>query len=175
MSPFSIGLQARRLNRPPNAWIPAQSRALFPVSRFNAWPLYPAPIILLIGMVFYYATVQGIQMSLYSSNNYNLHYFALLISLSSLRWQCICRRALRLMTFPAAVVGCTRQALYTADRSNPGLFNVIPSEIVLPGPGHNWLGDPKSQAARLVALRWAPVSGSVDICSTTVRGGYCHA
>jgi raffinose/stachyose/melibiose transport system permease protein len=44
---------------------------------YRAWPLYLAlaPTLFLIGVFTYYTTVQGIQMSFYSSNNLSLNFF----------------------------------------------------------------------------------------------------
>lgn len=205
MSLSSVKIQAGTPNRPPGALLPVQSRASFAARLLKAWPLYLAlaPTLLLIGTFTYYTTVQGIQMSFYSSNNYSLNYFAgldnyrtlfndpvfwdgfknllkylvysltigwffpfvaaeLLISLSSQRWQFIFRTALLLpMAFPVAVVGFTWQALYNADPSNQGVFNVILGEIGLGGLEHNWLGDPKTALYCLMFMGFPYVAGLV--------------
>ncbi len=74
------------------------------------------------------------------------------------------------MSSSVAAVGFTRQALYIADSANQGVFNLILGDTGLSGLEHNRLGDPKSAAARSVALRWTHFSGSVDLCSASVRG-----
>jgi len=86
----------------------------------------------------------------------------LLISLSSLRWQLIFRTALLLpMAFPVAVVGFTWQALYNADPSNQGVFNVILGDIGLGGLEHNWLGDPKTALYCLMFMGFPYIAGLV--------------
>jgi raffinose/stachyose/melibiose transport system permease protein len=86
----------------------------------------------------------------------------LLISLSSPRWQFIFRTALLLpMAFPVAVVGFTWQALYNADPSNQGVFNVILGDIGLSGLEHNWLGDPKTALYCLMFMGFPYIAGLV--------------
>ena len=86
----------------------------------------------------------------------------LLISLSSQRWQFIFRTALLLpMAFPVAVVGFTWQALYNADPSNQGVFNVILGDIGLGGLAHNWLGDPKTALYCLMFMGFPYIAGLV--------------
>jgi raffinose/stachyose/melibiose transport system permease protein len=197
MSVFSTASQARK---PGYA-----SRVPFLVRVYRAWPLYLAlaPTLILIGMFTYYTTVQGIDMSFYSSNNYSVSYFSgldnyrtlindpvfwngfqnllkyfvygltvgwffpfvaaeLLISLSSARWQFILRTALLLpMAFPVAVVGFTWQALYNADPSNQGVFNVILGDIGLSGLEQNWLGDPKLALYCLMFMGFPYIAGLV--------------
>jgi ABC-type sugar transport system permease subunit len=86
----------------------------------------------------------------------------LLISLSSPRWQFILRTALLLpMAFPVAVVGFTWQALYNADPSNQGVFNVILGDIGLSGLEQNWLGDPKLALYCLMFMGFPYIAGLV--------------
>ncbi len=86
----------------------------------------------------------------------------LLISLSSQRWQFIFRTALLLpMAFPVAVVGFTWQALYNADPSNQGVFNVLLGDIGLGGWEHNWLGDPKTALYALMFMGFPYIAGLV--------------
>ena len=84
----------------------------------------------------------------------------LLISISSPRWQFILRTALLLpMAFPVAVVGFTWQALYNADPSNQGVFNVLLGDMGLSGLEQNWLGDPKLALYCLLFMGFPYIAG----------------